>query len=521
MASNKKLRILSWNVNGLKACLKRLYGRKSSISEFLNGDIGKDYDIVCIQETKLTKSELLQSNELTQADGWLCFYSVRLSESTAAQKGYSGTATFVRRDACVPFEAELGFTQGWQKADEEEAGMMMVASSSCESHQRWLDFGFSMQELRVIDGEGRVVVTDHKDFVLFNIYGPAITSEDPERAKLRMDFKMKFFCALEMSWKEILEKKGVPVIVVGDFNIAPRPTDYPDVDFNFFREDRPDRMWMKKLLQGGFSDCFRVFHPDRKNAFTVWSQATGARQNNYGSRIDLCLSSGLSFSGKEGNGPCHVSGCDIHPLVMGSDHCPVSLDIEYSHDYAFPCSNHIPETEISCIIGKKQMKISFFLGKRLAHQLEGDYGKGDYGEGDKGDYEHATMTTSKSEDLQGNTKRQATLKDMLNKKSSENNAGPESQCPSNTCTSLLLEKELAAAEEMMATNRARAKNAWGKIHDKMKIPNCRHGITAALKRVSKQGPNQGRYFYSCSLPKGHGPEGQCGFFQWVTSKTKT
>ena len=518
MARNKQLRILSWNVNGLKACLKRLYGRKSSISEFLNGDIGKDFDIVCIQETKLTKNELLQSNELTQANGWLCFYSVCL-ESNAAQRGYSGTATFVRSDICVPFEAELGFTEGWQKSDDEPAGMMMhrhiVESSELHS---WLDGGFSMQELRALEGEGRVVVTDHKDFVLFNIYGPAITSEDPEKAKTRMEFKMRFFSAMEMRWKEILEEKRVPVVVVGDFNIAPQPIDYPDVDFNFFRQDRPDRLWMRRLLQGGFSDCFRVFHSERKNAFTVWSQATGARQNNYGSRIDLCISNGLVFSEKEGNGPCHVSGCDIHPSVMGSDHCPVSLDIEYSHEYAFPCSEVIPDTEISCILGKKQTKISLYLGKRLAHPPQGDK---------DGSHSYKQETASKKSDPQSNTKRQATLKDMLHKtpsarKSNALHRTPESmQCPSNSCSSLLLEKELAATEEMMATNRAHAKNAWGKIQDKMKIPKCKHGIKAALKRVSKQGPNQGRYFYSCSLPKGHGPEGQCGFFQWVTNNTKS
>jgi AP endonuclease-2 len=333
---------------------------------------------------------------------------------------------------------------------------------------------------------------------------------------------MKFFRALEMRWKEIVEGKKVHVIVVGDFNIAPQPIDYPDVDLNFYRQDRPDRMWMKRLLQGGgFSDCFRVFHPERKNAFTVWSLATGARQNNYGSRIDLCLSNGMCFSETKRNDWCtfFVSGCDIHPSIMGSDHCPVSLDIEYSPDYAFPCSTDIPETEIGCILGKKQMKISLFLGKRLAAHVpgNGDFKNGDTSSKAEND-DKATKMTTKS---QGTTKRQATLKDMLASKSKrtfDSNSRPESPCPSYSCSSLLLEKELAAAKKIMETNRAHAKDAWGKIQDKMKIPNCKHGIAAALKRVSKQGPNQGRYFYSCSLPKGHGPEGQCGFFQWVTSK---
>ncbi len=91
---------------------------------------------------------------------------------------------------------------------------------------------------------------------------------------------------------------------MGDFNIAPAQIDYPEVDLNFYRESRPDRLWMRMLLSGSsFVDAFRVFHPRRLNAFTVWNTSTNARANNYGSRIDLVLTAGCAYgAGSSGGG---------------------------------------------------------------------------------------------------------------------------------------------------------------------------------------------------------------------------
>ena len=211
----------------------------------------------------------------------------------------------MRTAVALPFHAETGFT-GLSPTHHQGSGGGVP-------HQELLtSSSFSIEELRTLDSEGRVVVTDHGACVLFNIYGPAITSEDEDQARARMTFKMNFFRALECRWNALLAA-GRTVVVVGDLNIAPRPIDYPDYspEKDFYKDSRPDRRWMRSLLghqqqqedkeeeAGGgdygvhrFIDCFRVFHSTRRDAFTVWSTATGARVNNYGSRIDLTLAAG-------------------------------------------------------------------------------------------------------------------------------------------------------------------------------------------------------------------------------------
>lgn len=439
----RPLRILSWNVNGLSAVLKRLYGPAGTISRFLE-DVGANADIICLQETKLRKTELASAaHMLAAADGWDSFFSCSNSP-----RGYSGTATFCRTGVCLPFAAESGFSG--------------LADGGLSAHTDLTAGGaFSIEELRNLDSEGRVVVTDHGAFVLYNVYGPAITSEDPEQAKVRVAFKMRFYAALQRRWESLLAA-GRGVIVVGDLNISPAPIDYPDYDPEFYRASRPDRLWLRTLLgqdpsvpslssfgsttvfdhstnqsylnhdergdllsseqkemimareshsshtgshmqyrtdtmtdstnrnsttntNTAFIDCFRVFHPERKKAFTVWSTSTGARANNYGSRIDLTLAAGLPIrskkipkdiitsttptlpympSGQEPKAGTHgdlgipidpavssandkikvvIVGADIEPHVMGSDHCPVWVDIGLASSLSyFPCATTAP-----------------------------------------------------------------------------------------------------------------------------------------------------------------------------------
>ena len=402
--TSKCIRILSFNVNGLRACLKRLYGPLATIKNILD-DVGRNVDILCLQETKLRREELVSSPQLAIADGWESFFAC-----STGQRGYSGVATFVRSKVCLPFSAEIGFTG-------------MFSSKLCgeiPSHSRHsgeelqscihseLISEFTLEELQDLDSEGRVVITDHGAFILYNIYGPALTSDDPKQLATRMEYKMKFYKALEMRWRRHT-CSGRAVIVVGDFNIAPAPIDYPDIDLDFYSKERMDRIWLRNLLTledkdnslPHFTDCFRVFHPQRRNAFTVWSTATNARALNYGSRIDLCLSSGIhfinkldtneafGFDGKEiqecsrnssscicygygssdlndgsrkesrYSGIC-IGDCNISPEQEGSDHCPVWMDVLYQ--CCFPCSSAIPKCAARFAFGGgKQTKLHQWL----------------------------------------------------------------------------------------------------------------------------------------------------------------
>ncbi|PSC70051.1 DNA-(apurinic or apyrimidinic site) lyase 2 [Micractinium conductrix] len=268
-------------------------------------------DVVCFQETKLRRGDL--DAELCCVDGWVSFFCCDTTSAT----GYSGTATYCRAVAAMPFDAQLGFTGCAPLAAGSAggAGAAAAAAASVAPHPALAD-RFSVEELTELDAEGRICVTDHGSLVLFNIYGPAITSGDEERAGERLRYKMRFYEALELVWRH-LRRQGRAVMVVGDANICPAPIDHPAPDpaVDFYRASRPERLWLRRLLSrdgpglagsqagsggsgndsgsGGhagsclFVDTFRHFHPTRQRAATCWSTATNARVNNWGSRIDL------------------------------------------------------------------------------------------------------------------------------------------------------------------------------------------------------------------------------------------
>lgn len=222
--TGSSIKIVTFNVNGLRAFLRRKYGEKATIVHFLT-DFGADIDILCLQETKLRRAELTSSPELALCDGWESFFSC-----AASTRGYSGTATFCRKNTALPFAAEEGFSGGFAPPTAPQTTNPSTTSSDpclVQMHLS-LEGHYTEDELKELDSEGRIVITDHGNFVLFNIYAPAITSA--ETAENRMEFKMKFFKALQLRWEDFLFRQNKPVIVVGDINVAPSPLDYPDYD---------------------------------------------------------------------------------------------------------------------------------------------------------------------------------------------------------------------------------------------------------------------------------------------------
>jgi AP endonuclease-2 len=129
-AEQHRCRVVVWNVNGLRAVLKRLYGPHATIVHLLN-DVGAGADVVCLQETKLRAPELAASRELALADGWDAFFSC-----SASPRGYSGVATFCRSSTSLPLAAEDGFSGG------------SAAGGGAQAHPD-LEDGFTLQELQV------------------------------------------------------------------------------------------------------------------------------------------------------------------------------------------------------------------------------------------------------------------------------------------------------------------------------------------------------------------------------------
>ncbi|WPT16407.1 DNA-(apurinic or apyrimidinic site) lyase 2 [Picochlorum sp. SENEW3] len=461
------LKILSYNVNSLKAYMRRQEHTK--LNDFLD-DL--DADIVCLQETKLSKADgeyvscsLLARDSgkdegANRYEGFLSFCEKK--------PGYSGVATFVNSRRLVPHTVDIG---------------LFVPGS--REHARLLQH-LSSERLDELNSEGRVVVTHFDDFVLFNIYGPAVSSDAPER----MAFKMDFYTALHVRCQCIAQR----IIIVGDFNIAPHP-----IDSSFYNPcnstSRPDRLWMKELLSpsgSSFVDCFRLFWPDRRDAYTAWNQKVNARDNNYGSRIDLCLAKG--FDG----GDVRIEASDICPDVLGSDHCPVYVTLSTTLPGGFGTpSRAIPKEAIRFVVGT-QRTISSYFTAGLPHTRD-------------------APTHQQQQPCPKRAKKQANLTSLCRGRDTSSLASSSS--PSKMCS--WLEEEYKASEEYARQCQADAARAWKSIQNAMPtVPTCRHGLEAALKKVRKNSKHKGRMFYCCPKSAGSGPQGQCNFFQWVSNTLK-
>lgn len=463
------LKILSYNVNSLKACMRRQEHTK--LNDFLDS---LDADIVCLQETKLSKAD---------AEYVSCSLLARDSEKDDGAKryegflsfcekkpGYSGVATFVNSRRLVPHTVE---TRG------------LFVPGSME-HARLLHH-LSSERLDELNSEGRVVVTHFDDFVLFNIYGPAVSSDTPER----MAFKMDFYTALHVRCQCIAQR----IVIVGDFNIAPH-----SIDSSFYNPchsmSRPDRLWMKEMLSpsgSSFVDCFRLFWPDRRDAYTAWNQKVNARDNNYGSRIDLCLAKG--FDG----GDVRIQASDICPDIHGSDHCPVYVTLSTTLPGGFETpSRAVPKEAIRFVVGS-QKTISSYFTAGLPRVCD-------------------APTRDQQQSCPKRAQKQANLTALCLGRDTSSLA---TSSPPPLEMRNWLEEEYKASEEYARRCQADAARAWKNIQNAMRtVPTCRHGLQAALKKVRKNSKHKGRMFYCCPKSAGSGPQGQCNFFQWVSNTHK-
>ena len=249
------MKLISWNVNGLRACVTK---------GFLDFFREADADIFCIQESKLQEGQI----DLN-LPGYFQYWNY------AVKKGYSGTAVFTRKE---PLSVQYGIGR--------------------EEH----------------DQEGRVITLEYPDFYLVTVYTPNSQSE-----LARLDYRMKWEEDF-LAYLKKLEKKH-PVVFCGDFNVAHQEIDLKNPKTNrrnagFTDEEREK---FTQLLESGFTDTFRYFYPEREQAYSWWSYRFKAREKNAGWRIDyFCVSDCLRD---------RLEDAKILSEVLGSDHCPVELDL--------------------------------------------------------------------------------------------------------------------------------------------------------------------------------------------------
>lgn len=250
------MKIISWNVAGFRSALNK--GFDHFFREV-------DADIVCLQEVKALEEEILFDPP---------FYTLYLNP--AEKKGYSGTLIYTRVE---PLSVSYGM-------------------------------GIEMH-----DHEGRMITLEMENFYLVCVYVPNV-KRGLERLSYRMQWEEDF-----LKYVKKLEKKK-PVVICGDFNVAHTEIDIKNAKANrgnagFTDEEREK---FSNLLENGFIDTYRYFHPEEKDAYTWWSYRNNVRARNIGWRIDYFLVS-KNFIGK-------VKEATIYKDVYGSDHCPVGIEIK-------------------------------------------------------------------------------------------------------------------------------------------------------------------------------------------------
>lgn len=258
------MKIYSWNVNGIRAVLKQ---------GFLDWLRQANPDVLNLQEIRAEWLQVDLAARLEIEERYdVCWFPA------TAKKGYAGSATLSRKG--LPFQHERGLG------------------------------------LADYDAEGRIVVSKHPEFTLIAGYFP-----NASEGLVRLPFKRNFAADLARIVEE-RHRLGERLIVVGDLNVAPEEIDLANPTTNrrtagFTDEERED---FRGYLATGLVDVFRERHPNERGLYTWWSARGGARSRNIGWRIDIFLVSRDLVP--------RVRDVQIHAGELGSDHCPISLDLD-------------------------------------------------------------------------------------------------------------------------------------------------------------------------------------------------
>lgn len=258
------MRIVSWNVNGLRACVKK------GFHDFLEASSA---DVLCLQEVRALPEQL--DEQTLNPPGWHTVFN------PAERKGYAGVAIFSRQKP----------------------------SSVIDSLER-----------DQFDIEGRFIVARFGRTSVASVYFPKGSGKDRDNS--RVDYKLDFYARAE----EVLAKLRTagPTFVTGDFNTAHTEIDLARPKSNqktsgFLPEEREE---FSRWIENGWIDVFRKQHPNEAGHYTWWRQWGGAKENNVGWRIDYVLASKSAAK--------RVTDSFIWPDVIGSDHCPVGIDVKAS-----------------------------------------------------------------------------------------------------------------------------------------------------------------------------------------------
>ena len=253
------MKIVSWNVNGVRAIEKK---------GFFEWFQKEKPDILCLQEIKAMSHQF--PPHLKNTPGYHVFIN------PAERKGYSGVATYSKQQP------------------------------------RQIKNGFGIEKF---DNEGRTIITEYDDFVLFNIYFP-----NGKQSEERLNYKLDFYNTF-LDYADELKQQGKNIIVCGDFNTAHTPIDLSNPKANERSSGflPVERAWIDTFIDHGYVDTFREYNKE-PGQYSWWSYRTQARDRNVGWRLDYFFVNKEFFN--------YVKNAFILKDVIGSDHCPVGIEIE-------------------------------------------------------------------------------------------------------------------------------------------------------------------------------------------------
>lgn len=468
------MKIVTFNVNGLRSIKEHYWvAKRWSFDRFLDSF---DADVICFQETKINKPEMVD-HELAFPKNYHAYFAFpRVPRKT----GYAGVTTYCRNGQKHPVRSfRDDFTLGDARAE-------------LRSH-------YSDELLDELDSEARVLMTDHASFVLFNVYFPNDAGD--ERAR----FRERFYSALALRM-DALVAAGRNVIVACDLNTTcdladhcdyvkpyleqknvgtenaiseyirkayspsslcakmetlrsqpdeaiPAPSEVPMLIQDFFMT-KPSRVWAyhmfhHRLPPYRWIDCYRQLHPGEPERFSCWNTQMSARVANYGTRIDYIIAMGQQIASDPQK---HIKASDQMYTVMGSDHCPVWAQFEFEE---VPWDKPAAAEKERCRLRKQPRLEAFFKPKPKEH-------------------------------------RSAEAQPIIN---DAHHPPPPAK------------KMRPLVDTTLPFGKARLEAA----------PLCsRHGEPGKELTVNKAGANKGRKFYICSRPVGHPTDSgaRCDFFKW-------
>jgi exodeoxyribonuclease-3 len=265
------MKLYSWNVNGIRAVVN-----KGTFQEFIKKH---QPDILCLQETKAE-----QGQAVIDMPGYEEYWN------SAGKKGYSGTAIFTKTK---PISVTNGFAEDIAKK-----------------------YGLADNSYGDPNKEGRIISAEFENFYVVTVYTPNSKGD-----LSRLDLRYKQWDPAFLEHIQTLEKSK-PVLFSGDLNVAHEEIDLanpkPNVGKHGFTDEERERFG--DFVKAGYTDTYRAQHPDKTDAYTWWTHWANARARNVGWRIDYWMASkGISDK---------IINAEIHPDVMGSDHCPISIEVK-------------------------------------------------------------------------------------------------------------------------------------------------------------------------------------------------